>query len=63
MAINDEILNSYSRKNLFKDMNSLSEDFIDKIFNYSYELNYTPLNYLHLRSFEQKVQEKIAIES
>ena len=62
IAINDEILNSYSRNNLFKDMTPLSEDFIDKIFNYSYELTYSPLNSLHLRSFTNEVQDKIKIE-
>lgn len=51
MAINDEVINRFVHKHhAIDNPTQMSEAFIDKIFHYSFELPYTILNPLHLRS-------------
>ena len=51
MGLNDELLNRYVHKRFMVKEES-GESFIEKIFQWSYELSYTELNRLHLKSLE-----------
>ncbi len=54
MAINDEVINRYVHQHHeIEDLTQLNEAFIDKIFHYRFELSYSPLNALHLRSLKK----------
>jgi len=57
MGVNDEILNRYVREKYgLQGINS--EKFIEKVFCWSYEIPYAPLNDLHLRSLREILDEE-----
>ena len=57
MAINDEVINRYVHQHHeIEDLTQLNEAFIDKIFHYRFELPYSPLNELHLRSIRKRLE-------
>jgi len=57
MAINDEVINEYAHKHHHITSRQLSESFLDKVFQFSFDLDYVSLNKLHLRCLDKKQKE------
>jgi hypothetical protein len=55
MAVNDEVINRYVHNRHDIDIH-LNEPFLDKIFHYNFELNYSTLNPIHLRDLDSDIQ-------
>ena len=55
MAINDEVINRYAHEKHGIE-SQMSEEFLDKIFHYNFELNYSGLNAIHLAAIDERVQ-------
>jgi predicted KAP-like P-loop ATPase len=59
MGINDKILNSHIKSYFQIDDKDSKERFLEKVFQYNYELSHSMLNNLHLRNFSDEQKETI----
>ena len=55
MAVNDEVINTYAHERHGIDRNHISEGFLDKIFQYRFDLGYEPLNDLHFSGWKSPI--------
>lgn len=55
MAVNDEVINTYAHERHGIDRNHISEDFLDKIFQYRFDLSYAPLGDLHFTGWKSSL--------
>jgi hypothetical protein len=61
MGINDRVLESYVKQRFYigNDDTSYSDNFLEKIFNYSYSLSSSKINNIHLRCLGDEEKEKV----
>ena len=61
MGINDRVLETYVKERFYisNDDTSYSENFLEKIFNYSYSLSSSKINNIHLRCIGNEEKEKV----
>jgi len=58
MAVNDEVINTYAHDRHGVDRTHLSEEFLDKIFQYRFDLGYEPLGDLHFSKWSGNNQDE-----